>query len=55
MNNWKRFLYDCEIFLEREKITPETLLEVLNSIHSSIQFTMEISENCLPFLDIQTF
>ena len=52
MNNWKRFLDNCDILLETEKVTLEVALEILNFIHPSVQFTMEVSENCLPFLDI---
>ena len=31
---------------------PQKLLEILNSVNPSIQFTMEISVNKLPFPDI---
>lgn len=36
MNNWKRFLDDCEILLKTEKISLEVVLEILNSIYASI-------------------
>ena len=52
LSNWHRFLDDCEILLDTNKIKPEILLNILNSIHPSIQFTMEVSENSLPFLDV---
>ena len=50
--NWNRFLYDCYIVLRSSQISPEELLLTLNSINSSIQFTMEYSKDQIPFLDI---
>jgi len=50
--NWSRFLDDCEILLDKTLITPEQLLEILNSLHNEIQFTMEYSDTEIPFLDI---
>lgn len=50
--NWRRFLDDCETNLDKTIVTPEVLLETLNSLHPAIQFTMEYSENEVPFLDI---
>ena len=52
LNNWNRFLDDCEIPLDKTKIEPEKLLKVLNSINPAIQFTMETSDSQIPFLDI---
>ena len=52
MEQWYRFLDDCHILIEEDKIKPSELLEVLNSINRFIQFTMEISKSELPFLDI---
>ena len=47
MNNWKRFLDECEMLWDTEKKTPEALLEILNSIHLSVKFIIEVSsENC---------
>ena len=51
-DNWSRFLDDCEIILNREMMTPETLLQILNSLNPAIQFTMETSSLEIPFLDI---
>ena len=39
-------------FRRLKKITPEALLEILNSIHPSVQSSMEVSGNYLPVLDI---
>ena len=50
--NWSRFLDDCETLLEENKINPNDLLSILNSINPSIQFTMECSKDAIPFLDI---
>ena len=50
--NWSRFLDHCEILLEENKINPNDLLSILNSINPSIQFTMEYSKDAIPFLDI---
>ena len=52
MEQWIRFLDDCHILLEEDKIKPEDLLEILNSINANIQFTMEVSKDELPFLDM---
>jgi len=52
VENWKRFLDDCEILLDISLIDPNNLLNILNSINENIQFTMEVSNNNLPFLDI---
>ena len=48
--NWSRFFDDCETLLEESKIND--LLDILNSINPSIQFTMEYSKDLIPFLDI---
>ena len=50
--NWSRFLDDCETMLEENKINPNDLLSILNSINPSIQFTMEYSKDAILFLDI---
>ena len=50
--NWKRFLDDCFIFLRLSLIKLNKLLDVLNNINSVIQFTMELSDTQLPFLDV---
>ena len=47
-----KFLDDCETLLEENKINPNDLLSILNSINLSIQFTMKLSKYAIPFLDI---
>ena len=49
---WGRFLDDCEIPLDEDKVKPEALRDVPNSIHPKIQFTMEHSKEMVPFLDV---
>ena len=50
--NWARFPDDCEIPVDENKVDPEALLEVLNSIDVNLQFTMQKSKEIVPFLDI---
>ena len=50
--NSSRFLDDCETLLVENKINPNDLLSILNSINPSIQFTMRYSKDAIPFLDI---
>ena len=52
LDNWSRFLDDCEILLDKNLIKPEQLLSLLNSIHKEIQFTMESSDSEIAFLDV---
>ena len=52
LENWCRFLDDCETPLGKSKTDPNRLLEIFNSINPSINFTMETSDKELPFLDI---
>ena len=52
MENWKRFLDDCEILLKTDLIKPDDLLTILNSANNNIQFLMELNDNQLPLLDI---
>ena len=49
---WSRFPDDCETLLEENKIIPNDLLSILNSINPSIQFTMEYTKDAIPSLDI---
>ena len=51
-NNWKRYLDDCQIPTDTSLINPNDLLDLLNSINEKIQFTMELSKENVPFLDI---
>ena len=52
MENWKRFLDDCQILLKTDLTKPDDLLTILNSVNNDIQFSMELNDNKLPFLDI---
>ena len=52
LQNWGRFLDDCEIPVDEDKVDPKDLLEVLNSIDGNLQFTMQKSKEIVPFLDI---
>ena len=52
VENWKRFLDDCQILLKTDLIKPDDLLTILNSVNNNIQFSMELNDNKLPFLDI---
>ena len=42
--NWSHFLDDCE---KENKINPNDLLSILNSINKSIQFTIEYSKEAI--------
>ena len=44
VENWKRFLDDCEILLNIDLIKPDNLLTILNSINNDIQFSMELQQ-----------
>ena len=52
VQNWKRFLYNSEMFVNTDLIKPDDLLTILNSVNNDIQYSMELSDNELPFLDI---
>ena len=52
VEKWKRFLNDCEILLKTDLIKPDDLLTILNSVNNNIQFSMELNDNKLSFLDI---
>lgn len=51
-NNWKRFLDDCFIYWTKSLDDLQNFHKILNSLHDSLQFTIEISEKELPYLDI---
>jgi len=50
--NWKRYLNDCFIFLERPIEDLIRFEKILNSLHKDIRFKMQVSNTELPFLDI---
>ncbi|OOY45291.1 hypothetical protein, partial [Solemya velum gill symbiont] len=50
--SWKRFLDDCFSIWKQTKGELVTFHALLNSLHPAIEFTMEIGEKQLPFLDV---
>ena len=52
MENWKRFPDDCETLLITDLIKLDDLLQIHNSVNNGIQFSMELNDKELPFLDI---
>ena len=54
VENWKRLQDDCEILLNTDLIKPDDLLTIINSVNNDIQFSTELNDNKLPFLDILT-
>ena len=50
VENWKRFLDDCQILLKTDLIKSDDLLTVLNSVNNNIQFSMELNEASSLFL-----
>jgi len=50
--NWKRFLDDCFIYWPDHLGNVTEFLQILNSMHPKLQFTMNISKTEIPFLDI---
>ena len=48
----RQFLDDWKILLNINLINPDDLLTIINSVNNGIQFSMELSDNKLPFLDI---
>ena len=50
--NWKRFLDECFVFWTKSKDDLKTFLLILNHLNPNLSFTMENSEEKLPFLDI---
>ena len=49
--NFKRFLDDCFILFTRSKHNLEQFHRILNDLHPSIKYTMDMSKSSLPFLD----
>ena len=49
--NFKRFLHDCFILFTRSKHNLEQFHHILNDLHPSIKYTMDMSKSSLPFLD----
>lgn len=51
-NTWKRYLDDCLIIWNKEVDDIHSLHNELNSLHPKLSFTMEYSDEQIPFLDI---
>ena len=51
--NFFRYLDDCFIVWPKSKWNISHFVETLNNMHRDITFTYEISDNKIPFLDIQ--
>ena len=51
-NGWKRYLDDCFIFWEQKWGDITDLFSLLQNLHPNIDFTMEQSNEEIPFLDI---
>ena len=49
INDFKRFLDDCFLLWQKSRQELQELHDLLNNLHPKIQFTMETSENELPF------
>lgn len=52
VQNWKRYLDDCWFLFRKRWGNLKEFHELLNNIHADFQFTVESSENKIPFLDI---
>jgi len=52
IKQWKRYIDDCFVFLERSFEDLQTFATILNSMHKNITFKMTLSEYDLPCLDI---
>ena len=50
--NWSRFFHDCDTLLEENKIKPNDLLSILNSINRLIHFIIEYSKDPISFPEI---
>ena len=49
---WKRFLDDCFIFWTKGEGDLENFHSILNNLHPNLTFTIEQSDEKLPFLDV---
>ena len=52
VENWKKFLDDCEIRLKANLIKPDDLLTIPNCVNNDTKFPVELSDIKLPFLHI---
>ena len=52
-STWKRYLDDCFLIWKSGKDTLNNFYDILNSVHSSISFTMECDQNSIAFLDVK--
>ena len=51
-DNWKRFLDDCFILWTKGEENLKIFHSVLNELHADLKFTIEYSNERLPFLDV---
>ena len=49
---WKRFLDDCFIFWTKSRTDLLDFQQILNDLHPDLNFTIEVAEDKLSFLDI---
>lgn len=49
---WKRFLDDCFIIWTKTKDEFNKFYNILNNLNNHLKFTMDCSEQKLPFLDV---
>ena len=49
LENWTRFLDDCQALLDKNKVKPLELSETLNFVNQAVQFTMEFSDKTFLF------
>ena len=52
---WKRYVDDVFSLWNKSKKDIDLFIEQANQLHSSIKFTVEISENKITFLDTITY
>ena len=51
-DSWRRYLDDCFVFWTKTREELQDFYGLLNNIHPSIKFTMDVQDKELPFLDI---
>ena len=51
-DSWRRYFDDCFVFWTKTREELQDFYGLLNNIHPSIKFTMDVQDKELPFLDI---